>query len=65
MKVYDYRGQKVVLKPDAVQNTHENAVVQRVQPDPTSTDNRLVVVQGATELAFRHLLKETALEFTP
>jgi len=63
MKIYDYRGQKVVLVPDAAQNTNENAVVRKLQPDPNHVDKYLVI-QGGTDLAFRHELKDTGEEFT-
>lgn len=64
MKIFDYRGQKVVLVPDAMANTPENAVVRKLQPDPNDSE-KFFLVSGGIDLAFRHELKDTGKEFTP
>jgi hypothetical protein len=64
MKIYDYRGQKVVLHPDAAQNNEQHQVVRKLQPDP-QREGSYFLIPGATDLAFRHELKETDQEFTP
>lgn len=62
MKIYDYRGDKVILSPDAAQNTPENAVIKILQLDP---NGKYFLPSGSSTLAFRHELKDTGEEFTP